>query len=87
MRHRHILGSVRLFAFEVRDLVWATNAEMSTALLRFASIQRIERKQDPAGLPPERCFITAQAVEGKIGQIGQTQKTPRKLCRRNVFQS
>ena len=49
---------------------------MNTApsFLGFAAIQGIERKQNLADLAPKGCFISAEAVERAIGQIGETQE-------------
>jgi len=44
------------------------------SFLWFAAIQSIKRKQDLAALAPKDCLIAAQPIEGKVGQIGQTQK-------------
>jgi hypothetical protein len=44
------------------------------SFLRFAAIQGIERKQDLANLAPKGCFISTEAVERVVGQIGETQK-------------
>ena len=46
--------------------------ETAPTFLGFAPIQRLECKQDPAGLPPKTCFIAAEAIECEIGQISQT---------------
>jgi hypothetical protein len=35
-------------------------------------IQCIESKQDLADLAPKGCFISAEAVERVVGQIGET---------------
>jgi hypothetical protein len=43
-----------------------------TSLLRLAAIQSVERKQDLADLAPQGDFITAEAVQGIVGQIGET---------------
>ena len=50
------------------------DAETAPSLLWFATMQRIESKQDLAGLTPKDCFIPAKPVERVAGQIGQTQK-------------
>jgi hypothetical protein len=47
--------------------------------LWFAAIQGIKRKQDLADLAPKDCFISAEAVERVVGQIGETQKATREL--------
>ena len=52
------------------------------SFVRFAPVQCIKRKQDPAGLAPQSCLIAVEAIERQIGQIGQTQKAASKLdCR------
>ena len=56
-----------------------TKIETALSLLWFAAIQRIERTQDLASLAPKRCFITAEAVEREVRQIGETQKAAREL--------
>jgi hypothetical protein len=45
--------------------------------LWFAAI--IKRKQDLADLAPKGCFISAEAVERVVGQVGETQKATREL--------
>jgi hypothetical protein len=49
-------------------------AEMETApsVLWFAAVQSVKRNQDLADLAPKGPFISAEAVERVIGQIGQT---------------
>ena len=46
--------------------------ETALSVLWFAAIQRIERKQDLPDLAPKDCFISAEAVERVVGQIGKT---------------
>jgi hypothetical protein len=53
--------------------------EAAPSLLGFATVQCIERKQDPAGLAPQGCFIAAEAIEREVGQIGETQEATRKF--------
>jgi hypothetical protein len=50
----------------------ASKEETETAppLLGLAPIQGIECKKDQAGLAPECCFISVQAIEREIRQIG-----------------
>ena len=48
-------------------------------LLWFATIQCIEGKQNLTGLAPQGCFISAEAIERVAGQVGETQKTTRKV--------
>jgi len=51
----------------------------SPALLGFASIKCIECKQNPTELAAQCCFIAAQAIECKIGRIGETQEAAGEL--------
>src|SRR5208282_1060438 len=53
--------------------------ETTASLLWFATIQRIESKQDLACLAPKGSFISAEAVEREVRQIGETQKATREL--------
>jgi len=57
---------------------YAANIE-TASLLRLATIQRIERKEDLTDLSPKHCFIAAEAIECAIGQIGEAQKAPGEL--------
>jgi hypothetical protein len=50
------------------------NRETVSSLLGLAAIEGIEREQDLIGLAPKDCFITAEPIEGEIGQIRYTQK-------------
>ena len=50
----------------------AAEAETAPSIPWFAAIQGIKRKQDLAGLAPKGCFISAEAVERVVGQIGET---------------
>jgi hypothetical protein len=54
-------------------------------LLRFASIKGLERVKDPTGLAPESRFITAEAIEGEIGKVGETQKATGELDLANLL--
>jgi hypothetical protein len=45
--------------------------------LRFAAIQVVEGKQDLADLAPQGDFISAEAIEHVVGQIGDAQKAMR----------
>ena len=36
----------------------------------FTPIQSIEREEDPTGLTPKCGFVSAEAIESEIGQIG-----------------
>ena len=56
--------------------------ETAPSILCFAAIQGVKRKQDLAGLAPKRCFISAEAIERVVGQIGETQKATRELSGR-----
>ena len=52
---------------------------MAPSIPWFAAIQDIKSKKDLAGLAAEGCFISAEAVERVVGQIGETQKATREL--------
>jgi hypothetical protein len=52
----------------------AIDTETAPSFLWFATIQRIESKQDLAGLAPKDCFVPAKPIERVAGQIGQTQE-------------
>ncbi|MGA8692583.1 MAG: hypothetical protein WB689_01830 [Xanthobacteraceae bacterium] len=56
----------------------------AASFLWFTTIQRIERKQDPANLSPKGGFIAAEAIERKIGQVSQSQKAASELDTRSV---
>ena len=49
------------------------DTETASSLLWFAAVQGIESKQDSAGLAPQGCFISAEAIERVVGQIDETQ--------------
>ena len=66
-------------AFVGRKFLPAADVDTAPSFLRFAAIQGIERKQDLAGLAPEGCFISAEAVKRVVGQIGQAQKATREV--------
>ena len=57
-----------------RQVLPATSTVPVCSLLRFATIQCIQSKQDLAGLAPKDCFIPAKPVERVARQIGQAQK-------------
>ena len=57
----------------------AAETETSPSVLWFAAIQCIESKQDLPSLAPEGNFVSAEAVERIVGQIGETQKTTREI--------
>ena len=67
-------GSSIVVALVGRQSVAGANPITRPSVLWFAAIQGIEGKQDPAGLAPKGCFISAKPVERVVGQIGQTQK-------------
>jgi hypothetical protein len=69
-------------AFVGRQFLAFADMHMAPSFLRFAAIQGIERKYDLTDLAPKGCFISAEAVEGEIGQIGKTQKAPREFSGR-----
>jgi hypothetical protein len=51
----------------------------TTSLLRFPTIQRIEREYNASCMAPEGCFIATEPVESEIGQIDQAQKAAGEL--------
>ena len=61
-----------------------TETKAAGSLLRFAPIQRIERRQDAPGLASKRGFIAAESINRAIGQIGQTQKATGELDNRAI---
>src|SRR5689334_3095367 len=46
--------------------------ETPPSLAWSAAIQDVKSKEDPAGLTPKSCFISAEAVERVVGQIRET---------------
>jgi len=66
------LGNSIVTASTGRWALPATDSETAPSLSWFATIQGIECKQDPADVSPQRCFISAEAVECIIGQIDET---------------
>ena len=62
-----------------RQALPTADTETAPSVLWFAAIQGIKRKQDLAVLAPKGCFISAEAVERVVGQIGETQKATREL--------
>jgi hypothetical protein len=46
----------------------------SNARLSFAAPQRLQRKHNLAGLPPEQMLITAETVKSESRQSGQAQE-------------
>jgi hypothetical protein len=59
----------------------------ATSLLWFPTIQRIKREQDPADLVPQGCFVSARAIERKIGQICEGQKAARLETPQRLYSS
>jgi hypothetical protein len=57
----------------------ASLVETAPSIPWFAAIQDIKSKKDLSGLAPKACFISAEAVEGVVGQIGEPQKATREL--------
>jgi hypothetical protein len=53
-------------------LVALEGRQSAPSFARFSAIQGIERKQDLAPLASKGCFISAEAIEGEVGQIGET---------------
>ena len=68
-----------LIALVGRQVLPAADTERTTSVLRFAAIQGIKRKQDLADLAPKGRFISAEAIERVIGQVGEMQEAPREL--------
>jgi hypothetical protein len=60
--------------FSGRQILLGAGTKTTPSILRLATIQCIESKQDLAGLAPKDCFILAKPVERVAWQIGQTQK-------------
>ena len=65
-----------------REYLLAADTETAPSIPWFAAIQGIKSKKDLAGLAPKGCFISAEAVERVVGQIGETQKATRELSGR-----
>jgi hypothetical protein len=63
-------GAAANTSCELSRLISIANGATAGSLLRFAAIEAIEREQDLIGLAPKGCFITAEAIEREIGQIG-----------------
>src|SRR4029077_5620028 len=79
---KDLLGGARKLAFlrlVVRQSLPAVEAETAPSVLWFAAIQGIKRKQDLADLAPKGRFISAEAIERVIGQVGEMQEAPREL--------
>ena len=72
-------GSSIVVASVGRPVLPATDTETARSLLWFATIQCIEGKQDLADLAPKGCFISAEAIEREVRQIGETQKATREV--------
>ena len=60
----------------------AATTKTPLSLLWFAAIQIVERIKNLLGLPPKNSFIATEAIERKIGQIGESQKAAGELDRR-----
>ena len=58
--------------FAGRQILLGAGTKTTPSILRLATIQCIESKQDLAGLAPKDCFIAAKPVERIAWQIGQT---------------
>jgi hypothetical protein len=52
---------------------------MAPSIPWFAVTQDIKCEQNLTGLAPKGCFISAEAVESAVRQIGETQKAAREL--------
>ena len=75
-RYRIVIFSARKLTFigiVDRQFLTITDAETAPPIPWFAATQGVQRKQDLADLPPKGCFISAEAVERVVGQIGETQ--------------
>src|SRR6516225_3045282 len=66
----------QLFPF---NMVFRPCKRRPRSLLRFASIEGLERVKDPASLAPKRRFIAAEPIKGEVGKIGDTQKATGEL--------
>jgi len=62
-----------------RQCLPATDGKTTPSILRLATIQGVEGKQDLADLAPEDGFIPAEPVEREVGQIGEAQKAAREV--------
>jgi hypothetical protein len=60
----------------------AADTETAPSFPGFAAIQGFKSKQYLSGLAPKGCFISAEAIERVVRQIGETQKATRELSRR-----
>jgi hypothetical protein len=52
----------------------ASDTGSAPSILRLATIQSVEGKQDLADLAPKDGFIPAEPVEREVGQIGEAQR-------------
>ena len=52
---------------------------MAPSIPWFAATQNIKCEQNLTGLAPKGCFLSAEAVESAVRQIGETQKAAREL--------
>ena len=60
---------------QIADARRSSTPGAAPSFLWFAAVQGIESKQDLTNLAPKRCFVAAEAIECKVGQIGKTQKS------------
>src|SRR6516225_12317876 len=54
------------------------------SLLRFASIEGLERVKDSAGLAPKSHFIAAEPIKSEVRKVGETQKAMGEVDIRSV---
>src|SRR5215469_10269171 len=54
------------------------------SLLRFASIEGLERVKDSTGLAPKSRFIAAEPIKSEVGKVGETQKAMGEVDIRSV---
>jgi hypothetical protein len=52
---------------------------MAPSIPWFAATQDIKCERNLTGLAPKGCFISAEAVESAVRQLGETQKATREL--------
>ena len=62
-----------------RVVLLATDTEPGSSFPWLATIQCIESEEYLAGLTPQGCFISAEAIEREVGQIGEAQKALREV--------
>jgi hypothetical protein len=63
---------------------YTTPIPKKSSLVRLAAVQRIECKQNLAGLAPKACFIATQTIEGEIWEIGEAQKASGEVDGRTI---